>query len=59
MVSDILEVVLKFVVLVGLIFLVFGYSYLFFLFDIYGGKILSSGEGDLDIEVLYNIFWLI
>ncbi|PFX33256.1 Protein RFT1-like [Stylophora pistillata] len=45
MASDTLEVVLKFVVLVGLTFLVFGYSYSFLLLDIYGGKTLSSGEG--------------
>lgn len=59
MASDTLEVVLKFVVLVGLTFLVFGYSYSFLLLDIYGGKTLSSGEGDLDIEVSHNISWLI
>lgn len=43
--SETLEVVLKFVVLVGLTFLVFGYSYSFLLLDIYGGTTLSSGEG--------------
>ena len=58
MASDTLEVVLKFVVLVGLTFLVFGYSYSFLLLDIYGGKTLSTGEGDLDIEVSHNISWL-
>lgn len=45
MVCEILEVVLKFVVLVGLMFLVFGYSYFFLLLDMYGGVIFSSGEG--------------
>ncbi|XP_068747153.1 man(5)GlcNAc(2)-PP-dolichol translocation protein RFT1-like isoform X2 [Montipora capricornis] len=43
--SETLEVVLKFVVLVGMTFLVFGYSYSFLLLDIYGGSTLSSGEG--------------
>ncbi|KAJ7391849.1 Oligosaccharide translocation protein rft1 [Desmophyllum pertusum] len=43
--SETLEVVLKFVVLVGLTFLVFGYSYSFLLLDMYGGTTLSSGEG--------------
>ena len=47
MASETLEVVLKFVVLVGLTFLVFGYSYSFLLLDIYGGATLSSGEGNL------------
>lgn len=46
MASETLEVVLKFVVLVGLTFLVFGYSYSFLLLDIYGGATLSSGEGN-------------
>ena len=43
--SETLEVVLKFVVLVGMTFLVFGYGYSFLLLDIYGGSTLSSGEG--------------
>ena len=47
MACETLEVVLKFVVLVGLTFLVFGYSYSFLLLDIYGGATLSSGEGIL------------
>ena len=44
--SETLEVVLKFVVLVGMTFLVFGYGYSFLLLDIYGGSTLSSGEGN-------------
>lgn len=40
-----LESVLKFVVLIGLTIVVFGYSYSLLLLDIYGGSILSSGEG--------------
>ena len=49
MASETLEVVLKFVVLVGMTFLVFGYSYSFLLLDIYGGTTLSSGEGNLQL----------
>lgn len=48
MASETLEVVLKFVVLVGLTFLVFGHSYSFLLLDMYGGSTLSSGEGNYD-----------
>ena len=40
-----LKGVLKFVVMIGCTFVVFGYSYSFLLLDIYGGKILSSNEG--------------
>ena len=43
--SEALEMVLKFVVLTGLTILSFGYSYSFLLLDIYGGTLLSSGEG--------------
>lgn len=49
--SETLEVVLKFVVLVGLTFLVFGYSYSFLLLDIYGGATLSRGEGNYLIVI--------
>ena len=52
MASETLEVVLKFVVLVGMTFLVFGYSYSFLLLDIYGGATLSSGEGNLQLPEL-------
>ena len=43
--SEALSVVLKFVSLVGSIILVFGYSYSAMLLHLYGGTILSSGEG--------------
>ena len=39
--------VLKFVSLTGLIIMVFGFSYSYLALDIYGGKLLSSGEGML------------
>ena len=51
MASETLEVVLKFVVLVGLTFLSFGYSYSFLLLDIYGGTTLSSGEGKFKTQL--------
>lgn len=37
--------VLKFVTLIGMVIVVFGFSYSYLALDIYGGKILSSGEG--------------
>jgi oligosaccharide translocation protein RFT1 len=40
-----LESVLKFVLLIGLTIVVFGYSYSLLALDIYGGSILSLGEG--------------
>ena len=43
-----LFLVLKFVSLVGIIILVFGYSYSYLLLDLYGGKILSENEGMLN-----------
>ena len=43
--AETLESVLKFVLLVGLTIVVFGYSYSLLALDIYGGSILSSGEG--------------
>ena len=45
MASEALEMVLKFVMLTGLTILAFGFAYSFLLLDIYGGSILSSGEG--------------
>jgi oligosaccharide translocation protein RFT1 len=40
-----LESVLKFVLLIGITIVIFGYSYSLLALDIYGGSILSSGEG--------------
>ena len=40
-----LESVLKFVLLIGITIVVFGYSYSSLALDIYGGSILSTGEG--------------
>ena len=57
MASETLEVVLKFVVLVGMTFLVFGYGYSFLLLDIYGGSTLSSGEGSLLFLFHNNYFF--
>ena len=44
--------VLKFVSLTGLIIMVFGFSYSYLALDIYGGKLLSSGEGMLFMKQL-------
>ncbi|XP_071485292.1 man(5)GlcNAc(2)-PP-dolichol translocation protein RFT1-like [Diadema antillarum] len=43
--SRVLQSLLKFVVLVGVIILVFGYAYSYLLLDIYAGKVLSSYPG--------------
>ncbi|EDO41402.1 predicted protein [Nematostella vectensis] len=45
MAAQALELVLKFAVLVGMTILVFGYAYSYLLLDIYGGSMLSGGEG--------------
>ena len=41
----VLSCLLKLVILVGIIILVFGYSYSYLALDLYGGTILSSGSG--------------
>lgn len=46
MAAQVLEVLLKFMVLIGLTVVVFGYAYSFLLLDIYGGTTLSGGEGE-------------
>lgn len=43
--TDVLECLLKVVVLIGLTILTFGYSYSYLALDLYGGKVLSSGTG--------------
>ncbi|KAK2185795.1 hypothetical protein NP493_222g02001 [Ridgeia piscesae] len=43
--TQVLEAVLKVVIIIGVTFLVFGYAYSFLLLDLYGGSILSSGSG--------------
>ena len=43
--AETLEFVLKFVLLIGLTIVIFGYSYSLLALDVYGGSILSSGEG--------------
>ena len=45
MASNVLECLLKAVLLMGLIILVFGYAYSYLLLDLYGGTLLSSGSG--------------
>ncbi|XP_026863632.2 protein RFT1 homolog isoform X1 [Electrophorus electricus] len=43
--ANVLECLLKLVLLIGLIITVFGYSYSYLALDIYGGELLSSGTG--------------
>lgn len=43
--SQVLECLLKIVVLIGLTILAFGYAYSFLLLDLYAGSLLSSGSG--------------
>lgn len=47
LVSRVLESSLKISVLIGLVFITFGYSYSFLLLSIYGGPVLSDGSGTL------------
>ncbi|KAM4587771.1 man(5)GlcNAc(2)-PP-dolichol translocation protein RFT1 [Odontesthes bonariensis] len=44
-VADVLECLLKLVLVIGLIITVFGYAYSHLALDIYGGSLLSSGAG--------------
>ena len=48
-----LSVVLKFVSLVSFIILVFGYGYSHLLLELYGGEILSTGEGKKTFLLMY------
>lgn len=43
--AEVLECLLKLVLVIGLIFTVFGYGYSYLALDIYGGSLLSSGTG--------------
>ncbi|XP_064154766.1 protein RFT1 homolog [Anguilla rostrata] len=43
--AEVLECLLKFVLVVGLIITVFGYAYSYLALDLYGGSLLSSGTG--------------
>lgn len=44
-VAEVLECLLKLVLVIGLIITVFGYAYSQLALDIYGGSLLSSGAG--------------
>lgn len=44
-VAEVLECLLKLVLVIGLIITVFGYAYSHLALDIYGGSLLSSGSG--------------
>ncbi|KAI1892741.1 hypothetical protein AGOR_G00136660 [Albula goreensis] len=45
MAAEVLECLLKFVLVIGLIITVFGYAYSYLALDLYGGSLLSSGTG--------------
>lgn len=45
MAANVLELLLKLVLLIGLTITVFGYAYSQLALDIYGGSMLSSGTG--------------
>ncbi|XP_028408270.1 protein RFT1 homolog [Dendronephthya gigantea] len=55
--AETLESVLKFVLLIGLTIVVFGYSYSLLALDIYGGSILSSGEGPTQLR--WHCFYIL
>lgn len=61
--AEVLEVILRLMVLIGITILIFGYSYSYLLLDIYGGATLSSGEGRLLkhlvlLQILIKLFSL-
>lgn len=43
--AEVLECLLKLVLVIGLVITVFGYAYSHLALDIYGGSLLSSGSG--------------
>ena len=45
MAAEVLESLLKLVVVVGLVITVFGYAYSHLALDLYGGALLSAGAG--------------
>lgn len=45
MAAEVLECLLKLVVVIGLVITVFGYGYSHLALDLYGGSLLSSGAG--------------
>lgn len=47
--AEVLECLLKLVLVIGLIITVFGYTYSHLALDIYGGSLLSSGAGELHV----------
>jgi len=54
MAAEVLECLLKLVLLIGLIISVFGYAYSHLALDIYGGELLSSGAGKTHI----CLYWI-
>ncbi|NWU94005.1 RFT1 protein, partial [Upupa epops] len=57
MAANVLEMLLKLVLLIGLTIMVFGYAYSQLALDIYGGSMLSSGTGP-DLLRCYSLYVL-
>ncbi|XP_077582016.1 man(5)GlcNAc(2)-PP-dolichol translocation protein RFT1 [Stigmatopora nigra] len=56
--ADVLQCLLKLVLVIGLIIAVFGYAYSRLALDIYGGSLLSSGEGPALLRC-YSVYVLL
>lgn len=63
MAAEVLECLLKLVLVIGLVITVFGYSFSYLALDIYGGSLLSSGEGEYaacqHFTWLFHQMWLL
>lgn len=55
MAAEVLECLLKLVLLIGLIISVFGYAYSHLALDIYGGELLSSGSGKTQVAKFFSV----
>lgn len=53
MAAEVLECLLKLVLVIGLVITVFGYSFSYLALDIYGGTLLSSGPGKFSSPGLF------
>ena len=57
MATKVFENLLKLVTLIGMIIVVFGYSYSYLLLHLYGGEILSTGSGRYIMNDFLNFGW--
>lgn len=53
--ANVLECLLKLVLLIGLIITAFGYSYSHLALDMYGGELLSSGTGKTWMKIKHSL----